>query len=591
MRHDAIRFETYAPPPPPDPARMDVACFIGHIAPRGDAVLPEALLDDLAQAFGQSRASLAMPGGLVNRPVPVTSVAGFEAIFDTDARLERRATIDGGPLAAALPGSGVPDTLAIVIDGVIREVDLRPLPLTPQEAADRIVAAGLGLDVSLQSGPGGAFLRLALPAARGAGTLAVLPCPTLGFPETRRARTRPLPSPMTLAVRQFFAMGGRKAVVVGMGAAPPYDCPRAERMAALQRLFVAAPPPAVPDMLSVINALSGALPSPAAAPETRHGPAHLHGLPEVTFVLFPDLPELVAPPPGVAAQREPGPQPDAVFAECLPAPTEAHDADDTPWLAPVLDATGHALWTVALRHGLDILRADVRDTLLVAALPRAAASLPVIEPPRSAFLQLAEGWVRSTASATAPQGLMAPDAVLAGHLARLALTSGTFVSAATLPLAPLRDIERRAARTTAPSCRLLADRHGLHLQSDLTTSDDPAWADGPVSRIMAMLLRQARDLGQELAFEPNGPRLWGRVRDVLEGLLAAMLRAGALAGTGPGDSYTVRCDTSTMSRQDIDTGALIAEVTFRPAVPVARITVRLPLTESPGAAFGQGGPA
>ena len=71
-----------------------------------------------------------------------------------------------------------------------------------------------------------------------------------------------------------------------------------------------------------------------------------------------------------------------------------------------------------------------------------------------------------------------------------------------------------------------------------------------------------------------------------------MWRAGALAGDTPTDAFTVRCDRSTMSPQEIDTGVLVAEVTFTPTVPVQAITLRLPLTEHlAAAAQPMGGPA
>ena len=590
MSQAAIRFETFGLPQPPDPARMDVACFVGLISQREGALLPAALLRDLAHGFGDREADLQTPGGLANRPVPVTSVSELEAIFDPDARLERRAVIEGGPLPTTLPGSGVPEILSIVVDGTIHEVDLLPLPQTAQEAAARIAAAGLGLEVGAETGPGGDFLRIALPVNRGPGTLAVLPYPSLGFPETRRARQRTLPSAMGQAVRQFFAMGGRKAVIVAMGGPIAYDSARSERLSALLRILVEpAAAPATP--AGVVDALNRTVISPVAPARTRYGVSHLLGLPEVTFVLLPDLPELVAPPPGLAALRPEPEAPKEVFAECLPAPAGAGEADDTPYLAPLLDGAGHTVWTNAVIFVLDLLRAHVRDTLLIAALPRAARELPAIAPPQSAFLQLAEGWLRSPYSAASPERLLAPDAALAGHLAMLALMRGTFLSGAALALAPLNDVELRDGRTQAPTCRFLTDLHGPRLAADRTTSADPAWADGPVSRLMALLLREARQLGQEIAFEPNGQQLWARVRDELRGLMEAVRSAGALAGTGAGDSYTVRCDASTMSPQDIEAGRLIAEVTFLPAVPVARITVRLPLTESPGQVTGRGGRA
>ena len=152
----------------------------------------------------------------------------------------------------------------------------------------------------------------------------------------------------------------------------------------------------------------------------------------------------------------------------------------------------------------------------------------------------------------------------------------------------LRDLELKAA-PDAPVCWLEREPRGVMLSADLTTSADPAWADGPVCRLIAMLLRSARGIGTELVFAENNARLWRQVEGALRALLEEALSIGALRGAGEGDSYTIRCDGSTMSPQDIDEGRLIAEVSFAPAVPVGRITVRLPIGAG-AAAAGSGGP-
>jgi uncharacterized protein len=588
-QHAAIRFEDHAPPVPADPARMDVACFIGLIAERPGVALPEAVAAEFKRVFGDDEAALARPGRLLNRPVELRSLAAFEALYDAELRIEAQAVVRGGELVDALPGSGVPDTLAVVIDGQIREIDLRPLPGTPDQAVERIRAAGIGLEVSLGVGTRPA-LTLALPVAHGSGTLAVLPYPSLGFPETRRASARLSPCPMGMAVRQFFAMGGREAVVVRMGDPLPYDSPAEARRAALVRVAVREPVEAGLSHVEALVALESSLLDPVSEPVHRHGPTHAYGLPGTTFLCLPDLPELIAPRPDFAAVPDAPPAQRAAFAECLPPSAPNGQAAVSPYLAPVADAPGWELWAAALERVVGMLRRHERDKFLVAALPRPAVGSTPVAPPASAFLQLAEGWIRARPSRTAPEGLLAPDAPLAGHLARVALERGTFLSAAAVPMAGIRDVEARAA-SGLPTARILRDRGTIRLSADLTTSDMPQWADGPVSRLMALLLRQAREIGEAIVFEPSGPLLWSRIAGALEGLLAAAQAAGALAGDGPPDSYSVRCDGTTMSQDDIDAGRLIADVAFRPTVPVQRIVVRLPLTRDTGAIAATGGPA
>ncbi|WP_138469276.1 hypothetical protein [Poseidonocella sp. HB161398] len=587
MLHRNIIFETTSPAQTADPARMDVACFVGLVAERPGAALPQPLREMLMRQFGASEAALELPGRLLNRPVTVTSVEAFEALFAAEARLEARAEVTGGALPAALPGAGVEPALHVVIDGLIREIPLAPLPLTPQALADRVAAAGLGLEAAISEGPA---LRISLPAAHGPGTLAVLPHPAYGFPETRRARARAIPTAMGQAVRQFFAMGGRKAVIVRMGDPVPYAARRAERLAALVRVLVRSPGTSATDAGTAQTALLSDLPPPTVEAPQRYGPTHAYGLEDTTFLLLPDLPELTAPPPSLAPLPPEPAAPRAVFAECLPAAGSLSDAAQSAFGAPEADELGLALWRTALERVLGMLRSHLRDKIVLAALPRMAPGITLPEIPRSAFLQLAEGWVRTPLSETAPGRLMAPDAVLAGHLANATLIRGTWLSAAAQPVAGLRDIEPGRAPSGLPTCRLFRDRGGFRLTGDLTTAEDPSWTDGPVSRLMAMLLRQAREIGEDLVFEPSNEALWAAVETALRGTLDVVYRAGALVGTGEGDSYTVRCDRSTMTPRDLDEGRLIAEVSFRPVVPIALIRVRLPLSGATGQAALAGGP-
>ena len=56
-------------------------------------------------------------------------------------------------------------------------------------------------------------------------------------------------------------------------------------------------------------------------------------------------------------------------------------------------------------------------------------------------------------------------------------------------------------------------------------------------------------------------------------------QAGALRGATPDAAFEVRCDESTMTQNDRDSGRLFALVKFAPAVPVNLIIVRLALRE------------
>jgi phage tail sheath protein FI len=127
-------------------------------------------------------------------------------------------------------------------------------------------------------------------------------------------------------------------------------------------------------------------------------------------------------------------------------------------------------------------------------------------------------------------------------------------------------------------CLVARQPDGWALQSDVTTSPDPAWRGGSVTRMMASLLRAARATGEAELFGANGPALWTRVRRHLEALLTDYWQEGGLGGASPDEAFEVRCDRSTMTQNDLDAGRLVAKITVLPVTAVERITVVLALS-------------
>jgi|KBSSwiStaDraftv2_1062776.scaffolds.fasta_scaffold16625_8 hypothetical protein len=399
------------------------------------------------------------------------------------------------------------------------------------------------------------------------------------------------------AVRSFFVQGGRKCYVVRVGDPGPLTEPRSQRLLRLPALL-----PGYPVRFD---------PSPADRLAWR-GLGHLFGLPDVSFVCLPDLADLVA---ADRAAIEPLPSPPPAreqFVECSePEPAPPADRLARRLRAPRADGAGYAAWARAVRLAADTLARFQREVQLVAAVP-----LPEVESDAdhdllrflsdsgwlagrrdldlasvaSAFVQLAYPWARTPGSADLAEQLEPPDGVLAGVLARSALTRGAFRSAAGVHLADVYDVVPSLSREqlTAPTAGLdLSDRvsllgptpGGLRLLSDVTTAADPWYRLAPVNRLVSVIVRAARTLGEDSAFEPSSEQTWADVRGRLGELLRALFQAGALQGATAAEAFQVRCDRSTMSQTDIDDGRVIAEVEFQAAAPVERLTVVLALDE------------
>ncbi len=526
----SLFFETALPRAPASPNRTDVACFMGFIARRREVPLPDTVREELRVAGwvqGPWRLGEDALQSLENLPVTVESWEAFARLFAWEAR-----------------------------------------PLTSGEEAP-------------------------------SGT-----CTTY----------------LGAAVRSFFAHGGKRAVILRVGNPWPYLESGARRTARrrerLRRLVPDFADRSLPER-----------PFDPTDPGSWQGLYHLYGLREVSMLCLPDLPDACAVEPPLPSTVLPPPLLSEGFVECS-ADEPALPVDRGLRLipAPRLDSRAYAPWRLALASVRAFLARHQREVVVVAALPlphvdarrvvsdgwthaesdmlgflrrsgvlESAGNFTTPDSsPASAFVQLAYPWLRTQAGDDLPEGAEPPDGLLAGLLAANALTRGTFHSVAgrfsgqllsdvrgTLPAVswgagPDSPSEQLAQRV----CLFAPTPDGIALQSDVTASPDPAWRFGGASRLMGAVMRAARLTGESVLFDGNGPLVWARIQRGMEELLEAFWRLGALAGASAAEAFTVRCDRTTMTQNDIDNGRLIVEISVRPAASIARITVVLNLASS-----------
>jgi len=384
-----------------------------------------------------------------------------------------------------------------------------------------------------------------------------------------------------IAVRDFFANGGRKCYVIPLAAPwPVTQVPTdAERSARLQALL--------PDFVD-------------NARETWRGLVHLRGLDDVALVLLPDLPAVVADAPQRLAPSAAADPPAEVFVECG---THAEPPAGTPGIlrlpAPRSDDAGYAAWNTFVGRVAAFLRRFRSEAMLLLAIPlpgdRALAARSLFDAVTvdSAFVQLAYPWLRSTLPPRVPEGLIAPDGALAGLVAGGALSQGAFRSVAgrrpvstfnVEPIPPADELRtpRPGFEHRAWSSRLALfgpTLRGIELLSDRTSTRNASWRQAGVGRLMGQLLRLARRVGEELAFEASGEALWTRIRERFEDLLTALWQLGALKGASPAQAFDVRCGRDVMTQSDLDAGRVICVVSFTPALAIDRIRVHLALAE------------
>ena len=415
---------------------------------------------------------------------------------------------------------------------------------------------------------------------------------------------------MGAAVRSFFAQGGKKCYIVQVDDPWPLETNsdepetrRATLYARLRKLI-----PGFPNSVDV---------SPVDRQSWR-GIGLLYDLSDVTFVCLPDLSDLVAAP--IRSQDPPEHPIDVLperFVECSESQpvtvernTEARLID-----VPRCDEVGYENWSRAVNLIGRMLASSRREMQLIAAIPipnddrgtdrspteilQDGNSGPLATSLRaspvgisSAFVQLAYPWVQTPGSENLPQQLESPEGVVAGLLARNALSVGTFRSAANSDLADVLSVSPKLNREQQESADPITRRNmleritvlgetpiGLRLLSDVTTSLDESIRLASVNRLIASIALAARRLGEQVVFDSSGPELWTQIRRTMNDLLTRYFEAGALQGERSAKAFHVRCDRSTMSQNDIDNGRVIAEIRINPTANIERITVMLAMDE------------
>lgn len=331
---------------------------------------------------------------------------------------------------------------------------------------------------------------------------------------------------LPLAVADFFANGGRTAIVV---------------RCAGRRAGKAAPPTA--------GQLIG-------SQRSRTG---LHALDAVDRFNLLCIPDAARPLPGTAL------------------PDRRVDA------ARVVAA---AAQYCAVRRALLLIDPPAGSTTLAAALSW-RATLPGLPTARNAAAYWPR--LRDAGEGAGAPG-RAPSGAIAGVIARVDAARGVWkppagaeatIAGAAAPTASLDTAgQDRLARAGINLIRHLGGRGIAAWGARCLAageSGDPQDRYVPVRRL---ILHVENSVATGLAWtvaEPNTPPLWARIRGLVEAFLTDLFRAGAFAATRPRDAFYVRCDATTMTQADIDAGRLILEIGVAPLKPAEFVIIRLGL--------------
>jgi uncharacterized protein len=118
---------------------------------------------------------------------------------------------------------------------------------------------------------------------------------------------------------------------------------------------------------------------------------------------------------------------------------------------------------------------------------------------------------------------------------------------------------------------------GIRVYGGRVITSDPDWKYVNVRRLLIFIEASINRGLQWVVFEPNAEPLWARVRRSISNFLTLVWRNGGLEGTKVEEAYFVKCDRTTMTQTDIDSGRLICVVGVAPVKPAEFVIVRIGL--------------
>jgi phage tail sheath protein FI len=116
---------------------------------------------------------------------------------------------------------------------------------------------------------------------------------------------------------------------------------------------------------------------------------------------------------------------------------------------------------------------------------------------------------------------------------------------------------------------------GIRVWGARTLSDNSLWKYVSVRRLFIFLEHSLYEGTQWVVFEPNDEKLWARVKDTIRLFLRTQWRNGAMMGLTEDEAFTIACDRSTMTQDDILNGRLICEIGIAPVRPAEFVILRI----------------
>jgi phage tail sheath protein FI len=183
-----------------------------------------------------------------------------------------------------------------------------------------------------------------------------------------------------------------------------------------------------------------------------------------------------------------------------------------------------------------------------------------------------------------PQSLrsLAPDGGVCGIIASTALSSGSWIAPANIPLSNV--VALAPALESGTDAAFAANQINLIAQEPegfLIMSQDTLMPEGDplqplnVRRLLILLRRLALQEGVRYVFQNISPTLQRAITRQFQQWMQQLLLRGAFAGSSAQDSYQVITDATVNTQTGMDQGQFVVELLVAPSVPMQFLTVKL----------------
>ena len=183
-------------------------------------------------------------------------------------------------------------------------------------------------------------------------------------------------------------------------------------------------------------------------------------------------------------------------------------------------------------------------------------------------------WVSVLSPITNIETLIPPGGHIAGIYARSDANYNVAKDPANEPISGIDSLQLLMSNATqgqlnpiGVNCLRYFKAQGNLVYGGRTTSPDPDWVYINVRRLFIFIEKSIQQGTQWVVFQPNDQTTWARVIRSVSDFLTGLWMQNMLMGAKKEQAFFVRCDMTTMTQTDIESGRLIVTVGVAPVYP------------------------